>query len=233
MGKVRRGGFVFVTWKGDHSPYHVHVYRDGTLVVKWDLENDVAMKGEGDGQSPPPHRRAPRGGYAVKIESVHANNRKKAFEVETEAQTYAFPYALLSAPPSAENRVAEVAPDEELGGEGFTYRLQDGQEDTVHLDAVLEYNEDPAYLKDLLLHRLTLEAQAAVDASDLSKRELTRALGTSATQLYRLLDPANHTKSVGQLIALLHLLGRKVDVVVTPRGRPSGGSRRRRGKAAV
>jgi hypothetical protein len=46
MGKVRRGGFVFITWKGDHSPYHVHVYRDGKLVVKWDLENDVPMKGE-------------------------------------------------------------------------------------------------------------------------------------------------------------------------------------------
>lgn len=45
MGKIRRGGFVFVTWKGDHSPHHVHVYRDGALVVKWDLENDVAMKG--------------------------------------------------------------------------------------------------------------------------------------------------------------------------------------------
>lgn len=46
MGKTRRGGFVFVTWKGDHSPYHVHVYRDGTLVLKWDLENDVAMSGK-------------------------------------------------------------------------------------------------------------------------------------------------------------------------------------------
>jgi hypothetical protein len=46
MGKIRRGGFVFVTWVGDHSPYHVHVYRDGTLVVKWDLENHAPMKGE-------------------------------------------------------------------------------------------------------------------------------------------------------------------------------------------
>jgi len=46
MGKIRRGGFIFITWKGDHSPYHVHVYRDGALVVKWDLENGVAMKGE-------------------------------------------------------------------------------------------------------------------------------------------------------------------------------------------
>jgi len=46
MGKIRRGGYIFVTWKGDHGPYHVHVYRDGTLVVKWDLESDTPMKGE-------------------------------------------------------------------------------------------------------------------------------------------------------------------------------------------
>jgi len=45
MGKVRRGGFIFVTWKGDHPPRHVHVYRDGRLVVKWNLDDDVAMRG--------------------------------------------------------------------------------------------------------------------------------------------------------------------------------------------
>ena len=36
---------MFITWKGDHSPRHVHVYRDGKLVVKWDLDNKVPMKG--------------------------------------------------------------------------------------------------------------------------------------------------------------------------------------------
>lgn len=46
MGKIRRSNYVFVTWKGDHSPYHVHVYRDGRLVVKWDLDNALAMKGK-------------------------------------------------------------------------------------------------------------------------------------------------------------------------------------------
>lgn len=46
MGKVRRGGYVFLTWVGDHSPRHVHVYREGTLIVKWDLENWQAMKGQ-------------------------------------------------------------------------------------------------------------------------------------------------------------------------------------------
>jgi hypothetical protein len=45
MGKVRRGGFIFIWWKGDHPPRHVHVYRDGKLVVKWDLDNKKAMKG--------------------------------------------------------------------------------------------------------------------------------------------------------------------------------------------
>lgn len=45
MTKVRRGGYVFFAWKGDHSPRHVHVYRDGRLVVKWDLEADRPMAG--------------------------------------------------------------------------------------------------------------------------------------------------------------------------------------------
>ena len=46
MGKVRRGGYVFVTWKGDHSPRHVHVYRDCVLIVKWDLDQNQPMVGK-------------------------------------------------------------------------------------------------------------------------------------------------------------------------------------------
>jgi len=46
LGKIRRGGYVLVTWKGDHSPRHVHVYREGKLIVKWDLEHRLPMKGK-------------------------------------------------------------------------------------------------------------------------------------------------------------------------------------------
>jgi len=46
MRKVRRGNYVFLTWAGDHSPRHVHVYRNGQLALKWDLENEKAMKGK-------------------------------------------------------------------------------------------------------------------------------------------------------------------------------------------
>jgi cell wall-associated NlpC family hydrolase len=46
MAKLRRGGFIFLSWKGDHGPRHVHVYRGGQLVVKWDLDNERAMEGK-------------------------------------------------------------------------------------------------------------------------------------------------------------------------------------------
>ena len=45
MGKVKRGGYVFLSWIGDHTPKHVHVYKNGKLIVKWDIENNMAMKG--------------------------------------------------------------------------------------------------------------------------------------------------------------------------------------------
>jgi hypothetical protein len=46
MEKIRRGNFVFLSWIGDHGLHHVHVYKDGKLVVKWDLDNWQAMSGK-------------------------------------------------------------------------------------------------------------------------------------------------------------------------------------------
>ena len=45
VGKIRRGNYVFLSWAGEHGPRHVHVYKDGKLAVKWDLENWRPMKG--------------------------------------------------------------------------------------------------------------------------------------------------------------------------------------------
>lgn len=46
MSKIRRGNYIFVTWIADHAPRHVHVYKDGKLVVKWDLDNHLAVEGK-------------------------------------------------------------------------------------------------------------------------------------------------------------------------------------------
>ena len=45
MSKKRRGNYIFFTWVGDHTPRHVHVYRDSKPIVKWDLENKQVMQG--------------------------------------------------------------------------------------------------------------------------------------------------------------------------------------------
>ena len=49
--------------------------------------------------------------------------------------------------------------DRELGGEGFSYELLSGKTGTVHAEQVLEYNRDPNYVRDLMLYKLTVEAQ--------------------------------------------------------------------------
>jgi hypothetical protein len=157
----------------------------------------------------------------MKIRRVRANNRRRAFEIETRDATLPMPFVRLRLKPTRENRVVEVYPDPELGREAFTYVLESGEQDSVHIDAVLEYNQDPDYLRDLLLYKLTLEAQERVAASALSKREIIRRLGTSASQFYRLLDQTNYRKSVGQLLALLHVLDCDVDLVVRKRTRKS------------
>ncbi len=104
--------------------------------------------------------------------------------------------------------------DSELGREGFVFVLESGKEGVVHIEQVLEYNQDPTCLRDALLYRLTIEAQRRVEASALSKREIIRRLGTSATQFYRLIDSTNYRKSVDQLLTLLHVLDCDVDLVV-------------------
>ncbi|RKZ12823.1 hypothetical protein DRQ53_14245 [bacterium] len=107
--------------------------------------------------------------------------------------------------------------DPEIGREGFTYELASGAEGTIHMDHVLEYNQDPEYLKNQVLYSLTLEAVRRVEASELSNRELIRRLGTSASQYYRLLDQTNYSKSIGQLLALLEVLECEVEFIVRDR----------------
>ena len=150
----------------------------------------------------------------MKIRSVKANNRRKAFEVAAAGKRLAFPFARLEVKPTAADPIADVYVDRELGAEGFTYLLKSGLEGTVHIEDVLEYNQDPYHLRDLLLYRLTLEAQKRITDTPLAKREMIRRLGTSPTQLYRLLDQTNYRKSVDQMLRLLQVLDCDVQLVV-------------------
>lgn len=154
----------------------------------------------------------------MKIRKVEANNRKGEFRVVTySGDTYVFPYVKAEPQPDSADKVADASVDRELANEAFTYVLESGDEGSVHLDQVLEYNEDPTYLRDLLIYKLTVEARERVEESGLSRRELARRLKTSVPQLYRLLDTTNTRKSINQLVSLLQILDCSVDLVVSDR----------------
>ena len=158
----------------------------------------------------------------MKIRSVKHNNRKRAFEIRTSGKNLLFPYSKVEPEPRVKDPISRLFVDQDLGSEGFTYVLKSGKEGTVHIEQVLEYNQDPWYLRDVLLYRLTIEVQNRLSKSPLSKREIIRRLGTSATQFYRLLDQKNYRKSVDQLLSLLSVLDCEVDLVFRAR-KPSRG----------
>ncbi len=154
----------------------------------------------------------------MKIRKIEPNNRKGEFRVVTySGAVYAYPYVKADPQPDSADKVADAYVDRELANEGFSYVLESGTEGSIHLDQVLEYNEDPTYLRNLLIYQLTVEAKRRVEESGLSRRELARRLKTSVAQLYRLLDTTNTRKSINQLICLLQVLDCSVDLVITDR----------------
>lgn len=44
MPKIKRGNYHFIAYIGDHG-HHVHVYKEGHEVLKWDLDEKKAIKG--------------------------------------------------------------------------------------------------------------------------------------------------------------------------------------------
>lgn len=150
----------------------------------------------------------------MKVRKVTANHRKKCFELRAGGRSWTFPFAKADPAPSSRNRVVEAYVDPELAREGFSYVLESGAEGGVMMDWVLDYNRDPAYMRDILLHKLSIEAQARLRKSPLSRREIIRRLGTSPAQLYRLLDQTNYRKTLDSMVALLQVLGCEVDVAL-------------------
>jgi hypothetical protein len=151
----------------------------------------------------------------MKIKSVVVNNRKKALEIETAKGSLALPFSKLQLKPTAKDRIKTAYVDSELENHAVTYVLESGKEDSVHLDAFLDYNRDPDFMREITLHNLTVDALRLLKTAGLSKQELIRRLKTSPSQLYRLLDPANYQKSVDEMLRLIAVLGYRVEMKIS------------------
>ena len=151
----------------------------------------------------------------MKVSSVKVNGRRRCFEIGLGRKgVLDFPFARTEPAPGPRNPVVDASVDAELGREGVTYRLRSGAEGVILADQVLDYHKDPDYLRDLILHQLTVEAMRRMDADKLGIREVGRRLKTSPAQVYRLLDPTNYRKTVDRMLALLQVLDAQVEVRV-------------------
>jgi hypothetical protein len=150
----------------------------------------------------------------VRIDSVKPNNRRRVFEIELGGKCYPFPYEKCGVVPTSANPIVSIEIDPETANECFGYRLASGAEGWVHGEQALDYNRDPEYMRQLLIHRLSVEANERMKKSRLSKREITRRLGTSPAQLYRLLDPTYHGKTVDAMLQLLWALDCEPELLI-------------------
>jgi predicted DNA-binding protein (UPF0251 family) len=158
----------------------------------------------------------------MSIKEVTINKRKKCIEIDTPKGILAFPFSKLRVKPTLENNIKHAYVDDELADMAVTYTLESGEEDSVHMDAFLDYNKDPEYMTKMTLYKLTLKALKLVESSDLSKREIARKLKTSPAQLYRLLDTANYSKTIDQMLKLLSALGYEIGFVLRESASPEG-----------
>ena len=151
----------------------------------------------------------------MKVGRVTLNARERAFHVRLGRKTFRFPFAKSDPVGTANDPVVRAWADPELAYQGFSFVTASGKEGSVLVDQVLEYNRDPRLLRKLTLHALTARALETLEHSGLSKREVIRRLGTSPSQFYRLIDPANYQKTIDQMLALLSVLGCNVEFTVT------------------
>jgi hypothetical protein len=146
----------------------------------------------------------------MKISRVTFSRHRQEFTILAGRRAWVVPFQFLRLRPTREDPVVDASPDHDLGGEGFTYRLASGAQDTVHLDDVLHINRDPEYGRQQLLYGLTTQAQDLLRGSGLAKRQVCRRLATSPAQLQRLLDPTFGGKTIDQMVRLLQALGHEV-----------------------
>lgn len=138
-----------------------------------------------------------------RFKKVALNNKKRVFHLEyTSGLKIECPYSALR----IRNKVVEAGPDKESGKHSFYFILENGRKEFVPFDQPLHIVQNPEYVKQNTLYEVTKQINEFVEREKVSKRELARRLGTSLSQLSRLLDTSNYEKELSRLIELAAVL---------------------------
>lgn len=138
-----------------------------------------------------------------KFKMVEHDNKKKVFRLEyTSGLKIECPYSALG----IKHAVVEATPDKESGRHSFYFVLENGETEYVPFDQPLHIVQNPEYVREQTLYEVTKQLNEFLKKSNVSKRELARRLGTSLSQLARLLDTTNYKKELSRLIELAAML---------------------------
>ncbi len=208
MGRIRRGGYIFEFWIGDHPPRHVHVLKDKRLIARVELDEDLTiMYGQINRRIFEIIKDVDEGrGFEMKhkkFKKVQFDNKKRVFHLEyMSGLKLDCPYFSLK----IKGKVIGAGPDAEVGGHSFYFTLENGKTDYVPFDQPLHIAQNPEYMKEQTLFQMTKRLNEFIKQEDISKRELARLLNTSMSQLMRLLDTANYKKELSRLIEIAAIL---------------------------
>lgn len=212
MGRIRRGGYLIDWWIGDHTPKHVHVYRDGVLVAKVEIPGAARALGHHESPAEENSGAVDRGESHMKrterIRAVRFDNRKRVLRVDyASGKHIGVHYGHLG----ITQKVVEAWVDKETRGRSIGIRLQDGSEEYMPYDQPLALARDPEYLLRTQLERVLARIRNTLTAKGISKRYLATQLGTSDNQIQRLLDPSILNKNLEQLYRISLLLGLELE----------------------
>src|SRR5271165_655760 len=123
-----------------------------------------------------------------KIKEVTFDNKKRLFHLEyTSGLKVETPYSALG----IHEKVTDAAPDSEAGEHSFYFVLESGKKNYVPYDQPLHIVQNPDYVKQETLYKMTKAINEFIRKEKVPKRELARRLNTSMSQLARLLDTTN------------------------------------------
>lgn len=138
-----------------------------------------------------------------KFKKVGFDNKKRVFHLEyTTGLKIDCPYSALC----IRDKVIEAGPDPEVGRHSFYFTLNNGKTDYVPYDQPLHIVQNPEYVRENTLYEMTALLNRLIKESKVPKRELARRLGTSLSQLARLLDTTNYKKELSRLIEIAAML---------------------------
>lgn len=138
-----------------------------------------------------------------KFKKAVFDNKKKVFHLEyNSGLKIDCPYSALG----IHDQVVESGPDPEVGFHSFYFKLGNGHIDYVVNDQPLYIVQHPDYVKQMTLFEMTKQLNKFIKESKTPKRALARRLGTSMSQLSRLLDTTNYKKDLSRLIEIATML---------------------------